>query len=115
MFSGFRTTLGPAVRLIGRLGISRPRLAAAIGLLFVGGGLEGATVGLLVPLLSMLTGAVSPSSGFPQNTLDVLLERLPPDSRVIALGVTILALVTVKNALSFAGVAMAGALRAKGG
>src|SRR5687767_15964593 len=72
MFSSFFLTLDWTARLMRRVSMSRKRLVAAVSLLLVGGGLEGATVGLLVPLLSMLTGTNSPTRGYVQMVIDTV-------------------------------------------
>jgi ATP-binding cassette, subfamily B, bacterial MsbA len=114
MLSRFSITLGSAALLIRRLNLSRKRALATILLLFLGGGLEGATVGLLVPLLAMLTGA-GPGGGFLQKAIDGVLGGFSQNARVILLGAAILGLVALKNALLYAGVVMAGTLRARAG
>jgi ATP-binding cassette, subfamily B, bacterial MsbA len=113
MFSSFFLTLDWTARLMRRVSMSRKRLVAAVSLLLVGGGLEGATVGLLVPLLSMLTGTNSPTRGYVQMVIDTVFGSFSPNSRVILLGLAIVGLVAAKNLLTYAGVAMAGTLRAE--
>jgi ABC-type multidrug transport system fused ATPase/permease subunit len=114
MPSSFFSTLGPAVTLIRRVNVSRPGLALAIVLLFVGGALEGVTVGLLVPLLTMLTGS-APANGYLNDAVEAVLGGISAGGRVALLGLAVLAVVALKNALSFAGVAVAGKLRAEAG
>ena len=72
------------------------------------GAFEGATVGLLVPLLALL---VTPNAGTSLPLVGALLDRVPSESRVLALGVAIVGLVVLKNVLGVAGNASSGALR----
>jgi subfamily B ATP-binding cassette protein MsbA len=93
-----------------RLSPSKGR-AAFTGLLLLGTGVfEGATVGLLVPLLAVL---VTPDEKTLLPVVGSLLERVPAENRVLVLGVAIVALVVLKNVLAVSGNASAGNLRAK--
>jgi subfamily B ATP-binding cassette protein MsbA len=93
-----------------RLSPSKGR-AALTGLLLLGAGVfEGATVGLLVPLLAVL---VTPDEKTLLPVVGSLLDRVPAEHRVLALGVAIVTLVVVKNVLAVSGNASAGIFRAK--
>jgi ABC-type multidrug transport system fused ATPase/permease subunit len=76
------------------------------------GALEGATVGLLVPLLAVVTGQVGGSTA-KLPLVGGLLERTPEAQRVIALGAAIIVLVALKNVLGVWGSASSGVLRAR--
>jgi ABC-type multidrug transport system fused ATPase/permease subunit len=77
-------------------------------LLLASGALEGATVGLLVPLLAVVTGNMGGGDRFPLNGL------LPanPVERVAVISAGILGLAVLKNVLGAWGNAAAGRLRA---
>jgi ATP-binding cassette, subfamily B, bacterial MsbA len=112
MFSTLFTTYGVLGRLYPRLNVSRPRLVLTALLLIASGALEGATIGLLVPLLGMLTGAMGGASNlFP--IIGPLFERVEPAQRIPLLGVGILGLVALKNVLGFLGTRSSGILRAR--
>lgn len=99
-----------ALGLVRRLAPS-PRRALLTGFLLLAAGVfEGATVGLLVPLLALL---VTPNEGVRLPIVGTLLERIPADSRVLALGLAIVTLVTLKNVLAVSGNASSGVLRAR--
>jgi ATP-binding cassette, subfamily B, bacterial MsbA len=113
MFSAFVATFHALARLRRRIPVSGGRFAMSVLLLLIGGALEGATIGLLVPLLAMLTGAASSTRGSIQATFDALLEGFGLEAKVALLGVGIVLLVALKNAVSYAGVASAGVLRTR--
>jgi subfamily B ATP-binding cassette protein MsbA len=110
MVSTVNTTNRAVSELVRRLRPSPRLLVGTILLLLLAGAFEGATVGLLVPLLALV---VSPGSSATLPVVGGLIEFLPPDRRVLALGVAILVLVLVKNALAYAGVLASGAVRAR--
>jgi subfamily B ATP-binding cassette protein MsbA len=113
MLSALFETFGALTRLQRRIPVSGVRLSSSLSLLFVGGALEGATIGLLVPLLGMLTGSDTSPSGPLQARIGRLLDGFGLDAKVTILGTGILLLVGLKNAVSYAGVSSAGALRTK--
>ncbi len=113
MFSAFITTFRALARLRRKIPISRSRLAVSVLFLLIGGVLEGATVGLLVPLLAMLTGSGGGQPGSIQAQLDGLLHGFDTETRVALFGGGIVLLVALKNAISYAGVASAGVLRTR--
>jgi ABC-type multidrug transport system fused ATPase/permease subunit len=78
-------------------------------LLLSAGIFEGATVGLLVPLLAVV---VTPNEGTSLPVVGGLLDRVPNDSRVLALGAAIIVLVVLKNVLAVSGNASSGVMRA---
>ena len=87
------------------------RLVGVTLALFVAAGVfEGATVGLLVPLLAVV---VAPTGGERLPVVGGLVDTLPEGQRAIALGVGIVGLVLVKNLLVFGGTAASGALRSR--
>jgi subfamily B ATP-binding cassette protein MsbA len=101
----------PLLGLLRRLRPSPARTTATIALLLASGALEGGTVGLLVPLLAVVTGGVGSSGRLP--LLGNLLDQLPDSQRVIALGCAIIVLVALKNVLGVWGSASSGVLRAR--
>jgi subfamily B ATP-binding cassette protein MsbA len=103
------STYRAVVELVRRLRPSPGRAIATLFMLLGAAAFEGATVGLLVPLLALL---VTPNAGTNLPIVGALLDTVPSDSRVLALGVAIVALVVVKNALAVAGNASSGVLRA---
>jgi ABC-type multidrug transport system fused ATPase/permease subunit len=112
MFSAFLATFNALVRLRRRIPISRAKVVLSLGLLLFAGALEGATIGLLVPLLEMLTGSASSApSGKVRVLLDTLFQAVGHEARVALLGVAIILVVALKNAVGYAGVAVAGGLR----
>jgi len=102
----------PLVSLLRRLKPSPARTVSTIALLLASGALEGATVGLLVPLLAVVTGQVGGSAAR-LPLIGGLLERAPESQRVIALGGAIILLVALKNVLGVWGSASSGVLRAR--
>jgi len=77
-------------------------------LLLAAGIFEGATVGLLVPLLAVL---VTPGEQAHLPVVGSLLDAIPSESRVTLLGASILGLVALKNLLMVAGNRSAAVLR----
>src|SRR6185503_8639307 len=112
MRTTFTATLFPIAKLLRRVHAPKSRMVLSVLLLILGGALEGATVGLLVPLLSMLTGTTSSTPGGLQAGLDRLLSGFAPAVRILLLGGSILCAVALKNVVSLAGVSMAGRVRA---
>jgi ABC-type multidrug transport system fused ATPase/permease subunit len=110
MASTVNTTNRAVSELVRRLRPSPRLLVGTILLLLLAGVFEGATVGLLVPLLALV---VSPDTSATLPVVGGLIEFLPPDRRVLALGVGILALVAVKNSLVLAGNLASGVVRAR--
>ncbi|HEX6277296.1 MAG TPA: ABC transporter ATP-binding protein, partial [Polyangiaceae bacterium] len=110
MASTVNTTNRAVSELVRRLRPSPRLLAGTIFLLLLAGVFEGATVGLLVPLLAMI---VSPDSTATLPVVGGLIEFLPPERRVLALGGGILALVLLKNLLVLGGNLASGAVRAR--
>jgi len=108
MPSSVGATKAALTELIARLRPSRVRLVGTIFVLLGAGVFEGATVGLLVPLLAVL---VTPTAGARLPVVGDLLNGIPVGSRVTVLGFGILALVGLKNLLMVAGSRLAGALR----
>src|SRR5688572_3139167 len=113
MFEGFRATTSAVRELLRRLHVPKSRIALTTIVMLVGGAVEGATVGMLVPLLTMLTGKDSPAAGFITHLLPFLssLERIP---QVLVLAGCLFLLVTLKNVLGYMGTALGGSLRIKG-
>lgn len=108
MGTTFRAAYTAIAGLIRRLRPSPLRLATTVVLLLAAGAFEGATVGLLVPLLAVL---VAPESSAKLPIVGAWLDGVPAEHRVLALGAAILALVALKNVLMVTGNASAGALR----
>jgi subfamily B ATP-binding cassette protein MsbA len=113
MFETLTATADPLRRLFRAIRPSKTRSVLSVVLLFIGGGLEGVTVGLLVPILETFTGTANPTPGPFQAVLNPLLAGLPPGKRVLALGVALVVLVATKNLVSYAGVSLAGRLRSR--
>lgn len=111
MFSSFTTTYGAFGRLARHLQPSRPRMLLTASLLLASGALEGATVGLLVPLLGMLTGAMGSSSTL-IPIIGPLFDSVDEGVRIPLIGASILGLVALKNVLSYFGSRSSGILRA---
>jgi subfamily B ATP-binding cassette protein MsbA len=104
-------TAPEAIREI--LRVLRPSLGRVVVTLLLvlgAGALEGATIGLLVPLLAVLTSA-TPDASLP--VVGALFEWVPPSRRIAALAVAIAALALVKNTLAILGAHSSGALRAE--
>jgi ABC-type multidrug transport system fused ATPase/permease subunit len=110
MASTVNTTNRAVSELVRRLRPSPKLLAGTILLLLLAGVFEGATVGLLVPLLALV---VSPDGNASLPVVGRFIEFLPPDRRVLALGAGILVLVLLKNLLALAGNWASGAVRAR--
>jgi ABC-type multidrug transport system fused ATPase/permease subunit len=108
MPSTIGATKAALTELIARLRPSRLRLVGTIFVLLGAGAFEGATVGLLVPLLAVL---VTPTAGAHLPVVGDLLNGIPVGSRVTVLGLGILGLVGLKNLMMVAGSRSAGALR----
>jgi ABC-type multidrug transport system fused ATPase/permease subunit len=103
------STYHSVIALLRRLKPSPGRAIVTVLLMLAAGAFEGATVGLLVPLLALL---VTPNAGTSLPMVGALLDRVPGESRVLALGIAIVGLVVLKNVLAVAGNASSGALRA---
>lgn len=108
MASSIAATRRALTELVRTLRPSPWRLAGTILLLIAAGAFEGATVGLLVPLLAVL---VTPTAGTRLPVVGNLLESIPIGNRVAVLGLCIVALVVVKNVLMVAGNRSSGNLR----
>jgi ABC-type multidrug transport system fused ATPase/permease subunit len=108
MGSTFRATYVALHGLLRKLRPSPLRLLSTIALLLAAGAFEGATVGLLVPLLAVL---VAPDSSAKLPLVGGLLDGVAVEHRVLVLGAAILGLVGLKNLLMVSGNASAGALR----
>jgi ABC-type multidrug transport system fused ATPase/permease subunit len=100
------------IKLLRRLPASRGRIAGTVLLFVASGVLEGSTVGLLVPLLALMT-----SPGADVQRLVPLagawLARRDPHTTMVILGLGILALTALKNLLSICATASSGVLRAR--
>jgi ABC-type multidrug transport system fused ATPase/permease subunit len=109
MFSTAMTTYRPLWALLGRTQSSRLRLIVTLCLMLGVGILESATVGLLVPLLSTLTGSGT-SMGFLERVLPFVVA-MTPAGRVMFLCIGILGVILMKNAVAFLAVREAGTVR----
>jgi ABC-type multidrug transport system fused ATPase/permease subunit len=87
-------------------------LAAAVAALLLAGALEASSVGMLVPLLSSLTGAGS--SDFLSRRLSLLVPELGPARTVLLLAALTFALIALKNAVSYGAVLLCTRLRREG-
>jgi subfamily B ATP-binding cassette protein MsbA len=108
MASTFNETRDAFMALVRRLRAPVRLMLLTVALFLAGGLFEGATVGLLVPLLGVV---VAPSAGIELPIVGRVLDWVPEDQRALALGVSIVALVLTKNLLVFGGTVCAGALR----
>jgi subfamily B ATP-binding cassette protein MsbA len=108
MGSTLTTTRRAFAALIQRLRAPWRLVAATMALFMVGGLFEGATVGLLVPLLAVV---VTPDADMKLPVIGGLLNRVPADRRAIALGACIVGLVLLKNLLILGATIASGALR----
>jgi ATP-binding cassette, subfamily B, bacterial MsbA len=97
MFSLVKATYGPLWRLLRRTGTSRARLLFTLGLMLGAGLLESATVGLLVPLLSTLTGGTD-ATEFIERFFPAM-ARFSSATRVLILCAGIFAIVLARNAV----------------
>lgn len=105
-------TLSATVRLLRKLELSNARIAWTAGMQIVVGILEASTVGLLVPLLSLLTGADSKASNALLSALYRVTGPIERTTAVIALAVVILGLIATKNVMQYVAARYAAALRA---
>jgi ABC-type multidrug transport system fused ATPase/permease subunit len=96
-------------KILRKLKPSRRRVALTLSLVLGAGVLEGATIGLLVPLLAVLTSS-TPNAPLP--VVGQWLEWVPPTRRIAALAVAITLLALLKNSLAILGSRSAGVLRA---
>jgi ABC-type multidrug transport system fused ATPase/permease subunit len=109
----FGSLVGPfasTVRLLKRLRVSPWRCAGAVLLMLLVGALEAATIGLLVPLLSMLTG----QHGSGVSRVESALERLGGHTRtnqVLAVAAAIWLVVVAKNVIAYLAATSASRLR----
>jgi len=97
-------------RLRARIPPPGVRTALTVFVMLVGGILDGATVGLLMPLLATLTGAESSS-----NALEFLfpwLLKLDSSRRIVILASALFLLVALKNVTTHGSLVMASRLRA---
>jgi ABC-type multidrug transport system fused ATPase/permease subunit len=111
MLQAFRAATSAYGRLFRLLGFSRLRLVLALFCMLAGGAFEAAVVGMLVPLLSILTGGESAAAGFIHRVLP-FLARLDRGEQVLTLSAAILLLVVLKNVMGYSGTALGGRLRA---
>lgn len=111
MLQAFRAATGAYSRLFRHLGFSRVRLGMTVLFMVAGGAFEGATVGMMVPLLSILTGGESAAAGFIHSVLP-FLSYLGRSEQVLVLSGTILLLVIVKNVMAYFAASSGGRLRA---
>jgi ABC-type multidrug transport system fused ATPase/permease subunit len=64
--------------------------------------LEGIGIGLMIPLLDMALADAEPSAGRLPGLMDRVAADLPEERRAVLLGLAILALIVLKNAVVFA-------------
>jgi subfamily B ATP-binding cassette protein MsbA len=107
-------TLGPTLGALGDVVRAlRPtpgRVALTAGLLLSAGALEGATVGLLVPLLAVLTSTTST----PQlPVVGQLFDWVPANYRILAIALFIAVMAVLKNTLNVFGAMSAAVLRSR--
>jgi ABC-type multidrug transport system fused ATPase/permease subunit len=95
MFSLVKTTYGPLWKLLRRTGTSRARLVFTLCLMLGAGLLESATVGLLVPLLSTLTGGTD-ATAFLERFFPAM-AHFSPGTRVLVLCAGIFAVVLARS------------------
>jgi ABC-type multidrug transport system fused ATPase/permease subunit len=98
------------VRLLTRLGVPRLGMFSTILVMLLGGAAEGATVGVLVPLLTMLTGQPLPADGALARHLPFLWD-LSRRQQLLLFAGTILVLIVIKNLLGYSSAAAGGRLR----
>jgi subfamily B ATP-binding cassette protein MsbA len=108
--SPMTSTLHALREIVRALRPSPGRIALTVGLLLAAGGLEGATVGLLVPLLAVLTSTTQQG---PLPVVGHVFDWISPAYRIGALAVSIALLAFVKNAIMVAGSVSTGILRAR--
>lgn len=104
--------LSATVRLLRKLELSNARIAWTAGMQIVVGILEASTVGLLVPLLSLLTGSDSKASNTLLSALYRVTGPIERTTAVIVLAVVILGLIAAKNLTQYAAGRYAAGLRA---
>jgi subfamily B ATP-binding cassette protein MsbA len=105
-------SLGASLRLLKRLEVRPARLIWTVMLQVGVGILEASTVGFLVPLLSLLTGAHSDASDAMLRHLSAVTGPLGRTAAVALLAVAILGLVLLKNLLQYVSARYASRLRA---
>jgi ATP-binding cassette, subfamily B, bacterial MsbA len=95
--------------LLKRTGVKRGQVVATLGLMLLAGALEGSTFGLLLPLLSTLTGSSTGndlvSRYFPQTA------AFGPAARVVLLCAGTLGLFVLKNVVGYLAVRGAASIR----
>ena len=101
----------PLIRLLRKLGLAPARTVLTVTLLLASGALEGATVGLLVPLLAIITGSAGGPGKF-QQLFGGLLEHVSEGQRTLLLCLAIVGLVGLKNLFGVWGTASSGRQRA---
>ena len=99
-------------RLLRQLGPSKAQMTFAVVAMFAAGAADGITVGLLVPLLSMLTGSEMAAAGPLQSVLP-LLASLNKTERILVLAGQILLFTALKNGMTYLGAALGGDVRKK--
>jgi subfamily B ATP-binding cassette protein MsbA len=104
--------LSATVRLLRKLELSNARIAWTAGMQVVVGLLEASTVGLLVPLLSLLTGSDSKASNALLSALYRVTGPIERTTAVIVLAAVILGLIATKNLTQYAAARYAAGLRA---
>jgi ABC-type multidrug transport system fused ATPase/permease subunit len=109
MFSLVKATYGPLWKLLRRTGTSRARLLFTLVLMLGAGLLESATVGLLVPLLSTLTGGAD-ATVFLQRFFPAMAQ-MSSGTRVFVLCAGIFAVVMARSAVGVLAVRETGRTR----
>jgi subfamily B ATP-binding cassette protein MsbA len=104
--------LASTIHLLKRLRVSVWRSALTIALMLLVGGLEAATVGMLVPLLSMLTGKRGSGVGLVEDVLHHLGVQARSD-QVLAVSIAIWLVVLAKNLMNYLTTTSASRLRTK--
>lgn len=105
-------SLRPTARLLKQLELRTSRMVWTVMLQVGVGVLEGSTVGFLIPLLSLLTGAQSDASDVMLSLLSRVTGPISRTASVALLALAILTLVALKNVLQYVAARYAGRLRA---
>jgi subfamily B ATP-binding cassette protein MsbA len=109
MFSLIKATYGPLWALLTRTGTSRARLLFTVFLMLGTGVLESATVGLLVPLLSTLTGGTEATEFL--GRFFPAMGRMSSGTQVLILCAGILVVVLARSAVGVLSAREAGRTR----
>jgi hypothetical protein len=93
--------LAATIRLLQNLEPPTSRIAWTAGMQIVVGVLEASTIGLLVPLLSLLTGSESKASGALLATLFRVTGPIERTTALVVLAALILGVIATKNIMLY--------------